>query len=55
MTRQVSNGKCSFCNATFSKAVMTKHLKSWRAKKSYIGDIISEAEVAENKELPSCS
>ncbi|MDI6734784.1 MAG: hypothetical protein QME42_01100 [bacterium] len=34
MTRQVSNGKCSFCNATFSKAVMTKHLKSCKQRKA---------------------
>ena len=33
MTRQMSKGKCSFCNGTFSKATMTKHLKSCPQKK----------------------
>jgi len=28
MTRQMSKGKCSFCNGTFSKVTMAKHLKS---------------------------
>ncbi len=28
MTRQMSKGKCSFCNGTFSKVTMVKHLKS---------------------------
>jgi len=34
MTRQMSKGKCSFCNATFSKATMTKHLKSCKQRKT---------------------
>ena len=36
MTRQVSKGKCIFCNATFSKAAMTKHLKSCKQRKAAI-------------------
>jgi len=31
---RVSKGKCIFCNATFSKAVMTKHLKSCEQRKA---------------------
>ena len=34
MTRLMSRGKCSFCKATFSKAVMTKHLKSCKQRKT---------------------
>jgi len=34
MTRQTSKGKCSFCNAIFSKAAMTKHLKSCKQRKA---------------------
>jgi len=34
MTRYMSKGKCSFCNETFGKAAMTKHLKSCKQKKS---------------------
>ncbi|MBS3907145.1 MAG: hypothetical protein KGZ49_08940 [Syntrophaceae bacterium] len=34
MTRQMSKGKCSFCNATFSKAAITKHLKSCEQRKA---------------------
>lgn len=30
--KQVSEGKCSFCNATFSKAAMTRHLKSCKQR-----------------------
>lgn len=33
MTRQISNGKCSLCNAIFSKAAMTKHLRSCKQRK----------------------
>lgn len=33
MEKQESNGKCSFCGCTFSKAVMTKHLKSCKQRK----------------------
>ncbi|PJB49418.1 MAG: hypothetical protein CO103_05750 [Chloroflexi bacterium CG_4_9_14_3_um_filter_45_9] len=33
MTRQMSEGKCSFCNATFRKAAMAKHLKSCKQRK----------------------
>lgn len=33
MTRQISNGKCSLCNAVFSKAAMTKHLRSCKQRK----------------------
>lgn len=33
MTRQTSEGKCEFCNGTFSKATMTKHLKSCSQRK----------------------
>ena len=29
---QIPKGKCYFCNAVFSKAEMTKHLTSCRAK-----------------------
>ena len=32
MTKQTSNGKCGFCNATFPKAAMTKHLKSCKKR-----------------------
>lgn len=28
MTKQISTGKCGFCNAVFKKAAMTKHLPS---------------------------
>ncbi|MFQ6136980.1 MAG: hypothetical protein ACE5PM_07355 [Candidatus Hydrothermarchaeales archaeon] len=34
MTRWVSKGKCSFCNGTFSKTTMTKHLKSCNQRKA---------------------
>jgi len=34
MTRQILKGKCSFCNATFSKGAMTKHLKSCRQREA---------------------
>lgn len=34
MTRYTSKGKCSFCNETFGKAAMTKHLKSCKQRKS---------------------
>ncbi len=34
MTRQISTGKCGFCNATFSKAGMTKHLKTCKQRKA---------------------
>ena len=34
MTRLMSRGKCSFCKATFSKAAMTKHLKSCKQRKT---------------------
>ncbi|GFP19001.1 hypothetical protein HKBW3S03_00505 [Candidatus Hakubella thermalkaliphila] len=34
MTRYMSEGKCSFCNATFSKAAMTRHLKSCKQRKA---------------------
>lgn len=34
MTRQMSKGKCSFCNATLGKAAMTKHLKSCKQRKA---------------------
>ena len=34
MRRQVSKGKCIFCNATFSKNVMIKHLKSCKQRKA---------------------
>ncbi|MHA1725168.1 MAG: hypothetical protein ACTSXH_10060 [Promethearchaeota archaeon] len=30
----MSKGKCSFCNATFSKAAMTKHLNSYQRRKA---------------------
>lgn len=33
MTRQISNGRCTLCNTTFSKAVMTRHLESCRQRK----------------------
>lgn len=33
MARYMSKGKCSFCNETFSKASMTKHLKSCKQRK----------------------
>jgi len=33
MIRQMSKGKCAFCNGTFSKATMTKHLKSCNQRK----------------------
>ncbi len=33
MTRQMSNGKCNLCGGTFSKAAMTKHLKSCKQRK----------------------
>jgi len=32
-TRRVSEGKCSLCNGTFSKAAITKHLESCRERK----------------------
>lgn len=38
MTRKISEGKCSFCGNTFSKAAMTKHLESCQRRKA-----ISEA------------
>ena len=34
MTRQMSKGKCGFCNATLGKAAMTKHLKSCKQRKA---------------------
>lgn len=34
MTGHMSKGKCSFCNATFSKAAMTKHLESCKQRKT---------------------
>ncbi len=34
MPRQMSKGRCNFCNATFSKAAMTKHLKSCKQRKA---------------------
>jgi len=37
MTRQMSTGKCGLCNATFSKATMTKHLESCRLRRAVIG------------------
>ena len=36
MTRQMSKGKCGFCNAIFSKATMTKHLKSCKQRKEVL-------------------
>lgn len=33
MTKHLSMGKCSFCNATFSKTALTKHLKSCKQRK----------------------
>jgi len=33
MIRQTSKGKCSLCGSTFSKAQMTKHLKSCKQKR----------------------
>ena len=33
MTRQMSEGKCGFCKGTFSKAAMTRHLKSCSQRK----------------------
>jgi len=32
MTKQISNGKCNLCGGTFSKAAMTKHLKSCKQR-----------------------
>jgi len=32
MTRQISRGKCNLCGGTFSKAAMTKHVKSCKQK-----------------------
>lgn len=37
MARQTSKGKCQLCGGTFSKAAMTKHLKSCRQKESGSG------------------
>jgi hypothetical protein len=34
MRREISKGKCNFCNATFSKAAMTKHMKSCKQRKA---------------------
>lgn len=34
MTRQMSKGKCSFCNEIFSQAAMTRHLKSCKQRKA---------------------
>ena len=44
MTRQKSEGKCAFCNATLSKATMTKHLKLCKQRKA-----VSEASSAKRK------
>jgi hypothetical protein len=33
-TRKMSNGKCNFCKATFSKSTMTKHLASCKQGKA---------------------
>jgi len=33
MTKQISKGQCHLCSGTFSKAAMTKHLKSCKQKK----------------------
>jgi hypothetical protein len=33
-TRKMSNGKCNFCKATFSKTTMTKHLASCKQGKA---------------------
>ncbi|MBT9133246.1 MAG: hypothetical protein DDT32_02320 [Syntrophomonadaceae bacterium] len=41
MARQVSKGKCDFCKGTFSKATMTKHLKSCNQRK-VVSDTPSE-------------
>jgi len=41
MAKQVSEGKCHLCGSTFSKAAMTKHLKSCKQKND-----ISEASSA---------
>lgn len=45
MTKHVSNGKCSFCNETFSKTAMTKHLRLCEQRK-----VSSETSV-ENQKL----
>lgn len=34
MTRRVSKGRCSFCNATFSRAAIGKHLESCKQRKA---------------------
>lgn len=34
MARQISKGKCSFCNAILSKTAMSKHLKSCKQRKA---------------------
>jgi len=33
MAKRISEGKCSYCNTTFTKATMTKHLKSCKQRK----------------------
>ena len=37
MTKQISTGKCRFCNGTFTKVVMTKHLKSCKQRETAAG------------------
>ena len=37
MRKQISTGKCGFCNATFTKAEMTKHLKSCKQRDTVSG------------------
>ena len=32
MARQMSKGRCNLCGDTFSKSIMTKHLKSCKQK-----------------------
>ncbi|MBM4135380.1 MAG: plasmid pRiA4b ORF-3 family protein [Nitrospira sp.] len=51
MTKQMSNGKCSFCNATFSKAAMTKHLKSCKQRKAAPETSLEKRKLQKTKSL----
>ena len=54
--RRISKGRCYFCNAIFSKNVMTKHLKKCEQRKAEIEKQQKEIKIfhimAEGRYLP---
>lgn len=51
MTKQISNGQCNLCGATFSKGAMNKHLKSCKQKEDASKKPVGGAKTAKSFHL----